>query len=373
MCILLAAASAITGYAKNQITLIDTTDRTPIAGASVIAKNGLIIGITDKNGSISITQTDYPLSLRSLGYEPMQILEADGDSIFMNPASYALSEIVVTPTDRPITRVVTYAREYCTGATPTDTLQLYSDYMLEYFFADGKVKGYRKLDQSPNPLALRRFGRIANSCGLDSIMRPKSDDDVTMLSFLTNMAFVPYEQVNLTDAMKAGAQTDTIQGKYSPKLKYRLHNNYFTIDCDILSDYKDHTFSPWFFKLLGLTMDMQEGNWSLIYKQNESGKYGIYDYVYGTYNMHFLGKGKLLKKLMGVKDQIHINCYVEQYPVEIERLTTEEYKELKKTHYEHSEDFRLPANLQPLPPSVQSLVERIDREMPYKKNLNGKQ
>lgn len=367
LCLLLAASLAISGYPKKHITLADIKDQAPIAGASVISANGLIIGITDKDGKIAITKADYPLCLRSLGYEPTQIYESDADSIFLNPASYTLPEVVITPADRPITRVVTYAREYCTGATPADTLQLYCDYMLEYFFANGKVKGYSKLDQSPNILANRRFGRIANISGLDSIMRPKYDDDIAMLSFLPNMAFVPFEQQGLTEAMKAGAKSDTIQGKFFPKYIYRINNGYFTIDCDVLSDYKNHTFSPWFFKVLGMTMDMQDGSWSLIYKQNESGKYGISDFVYGIFNMHFLGKGKQLKRMIGVKDAIHINCYLEQYPVEIERMTMQEYKEMKKTYYERHEDFRLPVNIQPLAPTIQTLVERIDREIPQNK------
>lgn len=365
--LLLFAASIVTGYANNYITLADSIDKSPVVGASVISSNGLIIGITDKNGQINVNPADYPLSFRSLGYEALTVNQSDVDSIFLSPATYSLSEIVVSPADRPITRVVTYAREYCTGATTTDTLQLYCDYMLEYFFADGKVKGYSKSHQSPNTLARRRFGRIANSEGLDSIMRPKSDDDVSTLSFLQNMAFVPYEPKELTDALKAGAVADTVQGKFFPKFVYRLNNGFFTIECDALSDYKNHSFSPWFFKILGLTMDMQEAYWTLIYNQNETGKYGINDFISGTYNLHILGKGKLLKKMLGVQDAIHMNCYIEQYPVEIEHLTVEEYKELKKTYYERTEQFRVPANLQPLAPAIQSLIDRINLELPINK------
>ncbi|MDE6288711.1 MAG: hypothetical protein K2M00_08015 [Muribaculaceae bacterium] len=365
--LLLLATTIVASYANDYITLADSVDKSPVVGASVISSNGLIIGITDENGQISVQKSDYPLSLRCLGYEASTVDQSDVDSILMLPATYSLSEIVVSPADRPITRVVTYAREYCTGATTTDTLQLYCDYMLEYFFADGKVKGYSKSHQLPNSLNYRRYGRIANADGLDSIMRPKSDDDVSTLSFLQNMAFVPYDQKELTDTLKAGATSDTIQGKYFPKFIYRLNNGFFTIDCDALSDYKNHSFSPWFFKILGLTMDMQEAYWTLIYKQNESGKYGINDFISGTYNMHILGKGKLLKKMLGVQDAIHMNCYIEQYPVEIEHLTVEEYKELKKTYYERTEKFRVPANLQPLAPAIQSLIDRVNLELPINK------
>lgn len=352
-------------FAGNYITVVDSTDNGPVIGASVISGNGLIIGVTDNNGQINVKETDFPLSFRSLGYEAATI-DIISDSVFMSPATYTLSEIVVSPGERPITRVVTYAREYCSGATPTDTLQMYSEFMLEYFFADGKVKGYNKSHKSPKMLALRRYGRIANSAGLDSVMRPRHDDDITTISFIDNMAFVPYETQELPEAIKNGASTDTVQGKYFPKIVHRLNNGFFTIDCDALADSKDHTFSPWFFKMLGMTMEMQEANWTTMYLENESGKYGIGDFIYGTFNMQILAKGKLLKRMIGVQDHILINSYIEQYPVEIQHLTVDEYKEMKKTYYERTESFRIPEHVQPLAPALQTLIERVDREVPKK-------
>lgn len=114
-------------------------------------------------------------------------------------------------------------------------------------------------------------------------------------------------------------------------------------------------------------MDMKQGNWTLMYKQNDSGIYGITDYVYNTGNMRLIGKGKLLKKMLGITDAIEINCYIEQYPVEIERLTVDEYKEQKKTYYEHRSDFKIPDNIQPLPPAIQNLLNRINSQIPTKK------
>lgn len=363
-CFVLAALFFGAAYAERNVTLADRQDRTPIAGASVISNTGLIIGTTNSNGQITVRNQDYPLSLRSLGYEALTYSDSSSDTIFMSPATYILNEVVVTPADRPITRVVTFAREYCTGATATDTMQYYCEYMLEYYFADGKVKGYSKSHQSPNRLAAKRYGRISRADGTDSIMRPNSSDDITTLSFATNLAFVPYDKKELTDAMMEGALTDTIAGKYFPKYTYRLNNGNFIIDFDALADHENHTFSPLMFKLLGLTMDMYRGNWTLIYRQNESGKHGIEDFIYNTANIHFLGKGKLLKKVIGIKDEIHIDCFLEQYPVEIEHLTPEEYLEQKKTYNQHREPFQIPQNLQPLPPSIQNLLNRIEETLP---------
>ncbi len=364
---LIAISTVLTSF-SNGIVLLDNNDRTPIIGASIISANGMIIGITDNNGRIEVNSNDYPLSIRCMGYEALTQPNQDVDSIYMTPASYKLNEVVVTPIDRPITRVVTYAREYCTGSTPNDSLQLYSEYMLEYYFADGKVKGFSKSHQSSHMVAVKRYGRIVKGNELDSVMRPKKYDDITALSFMSNMAFVPYKKMELTNAMKAGAVTDTVQGKYFPKATFRLNNGYFSVDCDALSDYKTHSFNPWFFKMMGMTMDMKQVNWTLMYRQNDSGIYDLTDFIYNIGNMRIIGKGKQLKKMIGVTDAIEINCYVEQYPVEIERLTVDEYKEQKKTYYTHREDFKMPDNVQPLAPAIQKLLNRVNSQIPTKNN-----
>lgn len=346
------------------VTIADNSDKAPVACASVISSNGLIIGFTDNHGSISVKNTDYPLSVRSLGYESVTV-EIDSDTIFLNPATYTLSEVVITPTDRPITRAIAYAREYCTGATSTDTMQMYNEYMLEFFYADGKVKGYDKSGTMPKPRNIRRYGRLSNSQGLDSIMRPKSDDDITALSFLFSIARMPSEAEAEPESLRSGAVLDTANGKYYPKFIYRKSNGLFSIECDALADHKEHRWNPWFFKLLGLTMEMQQAKWFTAYKLNDTGTYGLRDFIYRTFNVHINGKGKLLKKLLGIKDTIGIDCYVELYPVEIERLSVEEYKEAKEETA--LEEFRVPANAEPLPPYIDELVGRIDREIPIKK------
>lgn len=236
--------------------------------------------------------------------------------------------------------------------------------MLEYFFADGKVKGYDRSDASASPMRSRRFGRIANSTGLDSVMRPSYDSDIASLSFLSNMAFVPFEEKDEPEVMSEGALSDTVQGKYFPKFIYRKSNGLFTVEADALADYKDHHWSPWFFKMLGMTMEMQSARWQLAYRQTDAGRYGIYDFLCGTYNLFVLGKGRLFKKLLGIKDAIGIDCYIEQYPVEIERLTVDEYKVLKKDWLGRREEFRVPANVQPLPPAIERLTARINSEIP---------
>ncbi|MEE1023206.1 MAG: hypothetical protein U0L83_08775 [Muribaculaceae bacterium] len=359
--ILLIAAAQAAASPGRIITIADRDDRSPIPGASVISSNGMIIGITDSEGKIEVNAKDYPLSLGSIGYEALSAPAAGSDTLLMTPCPLTLSEVVVTPEERPVTRILTYAREYCTGATPTDTLQLYGEYMLEYFLADGKVKGYSKSHRNAHELASRHCGRIANASGTDSIMLPTPGDDLSMLSFATYMASVPQGREELTEAMRNGATADTLPGKYGPKQMFRLANGLFSSKRDILADYKDHSWSPWFFRLIGMTTELQEADITYTYRHNESGAHGADDFVCGTYALRLLGKGRLFKKMMGIDDALDMRCHIEQYPVLTEHLTVREYQEMKKSRKERTESFRVPAGTPPPAPAIRALTERAAR------------
>lgn len=348
--------------AAADIVLVDGKDGTILAGATVVDWSGLILGMTDAGGAVrDVAESRFPLSVRCVGYDPTTI-ESPSDTVRMTPATYTLTEMTVASGERPIKRVVCYVREYSTGATGTDTMMLYTDYMTQSFVTEGKVKGYDSFHARPNAIAVRRYARLSNAEGLDSVARPGNDDDLTMLSWMENIAKIPSLTYEEREAISNGAPSDTIFGKYGPKTIFRKTNGLYMQQHDLLSDKKNHVMSPFFFKLLGFTMNFEEFNLSLAHKSNGTGKYTLYDFVYGTYSLHVKARGKWIKKLMHTKDPIEMDCYVELYPIDITNLTVEEYKELSKDYI--PVPFQQPENLQPLPPAVDALVERVNRECP---------
>ncbi len=78
-----------------------------------------------------------------------------------------------------------------------------------------------------------------------------------------------------------------------------------------------------------------------------------------------LGRGKWLKKAFGTSYPIEMDNYIELYPVDIQHLTVSEYKE-RKDEFDRI-PFQLPEAVQPLSPSIKTLVDRIDRDIPLKK------
>lgn len=355
--IYITLAIALTAGAKT-FTVIDASDKSPVIGATVIGKTGVIKGLTDNNGHIIVDDAERPVTIRSIGYNPAIVSELN-DTIALEPAVYEINEIVVNPVDRPVKRVICFAREYSSGITGPDTMQFYCEYMAEAFLADGKIKGYRGFDAKPKPKGYKRYARITKN-GADSVFSPKYDDDITGLAWFDIMAFIPNKKLELPATILEGADCDTVPGKFGPQFVYKRKNGQFTMTADVLSNHKNRRWSPFIFKLIGMTTDITDCCWTMSYADNEANSFGINEFASGVYNIHLIGKGKWIKKLFGTKEPIEMDAYLEVYPIEITNLTIDEYKELRDDYSRIP--FQYPYNIQPISPAIDSLVKRIEIE-----------
>lgn len=366
---LLLSLSAIAG---KPIIVIDSNDSSPIEGATVISGRGIIMGITDAKGSINVEPTkDFPLEIRSIGFEPSSIMQYK-DTICLSPASYELSEIKIVPGERPINKVTCYIREYSSSTTQNDTIQYYADYMYVGYLAEQKVKGFKKGDEKLFLRNARRYARLSNSEGLDSVTVPSSYDDLSIwMSYKGMLLGIPKSSFEEPEKIKNGASSDTIMGKYSVSELIKKNADLYTTNRDILGDYKDHKWSPWFAKVVGLTFEIDKLQRTYGYKTNPDGKYSFSDFIYGSGTMHGIGKGKLFKHFLHQKSDMNLDGYAELYIIDVEYLTVDEYKEDKKEAKEQKEiPFQEPKNLQPLPPSVLSIIERVNKECKNQQEAN---
>lgn len=351
---ILLLLSAFTATAKEKIIISDESDHSPIAAATVFSRSGQIIGMTGTDGAIGgIGAADLPAIVRCLGYKP-QTVNALTDTIRLTPDSYELGEVVVAPLDRPILRIVCYIREYSGGITDTDTLQYFAEHMADFYLPTAKVKKF-KGNKSPRILKSIMYERYANSSGLDSVSRPEyRRDDISWIDLL----FIPDKNVQESDAIKAGARSDSVAGKHSLKTLIRKTDDMYTIKSDYLADKKSHKWSPAFFKLLGFTIDINNivGSWA--YRPNETGVYSPADLLYGTFALDITGRGKWIKRAFKSVSAVQMHALFDVYPVAFEHLTVEEadrqlHKEAPATPFTRSP---LAA---PLPPATRSLIERV--------------
>lgn len=350
---------ALTSVAE-RLTIVDSEENLPVGGATVFSRTGMIAGVSDDNGVITLAEaTAYPLTLRALGYKPAEI-SAPTDTVRLETESFSLPEVTASAADRPIRRVIALLREYTTSATGNDTMQLYTEYMVRCFVTDReKVKGYKSGDANLTTLRRRGIVRLSSADGRDTIVDPRDNDD--MFSFGTQFSRVPGGVIEEPEAIKSGALTDTVAGKYAPSKVSQKSGDLFILRRDLLSDHKGHKWSPTLFKLLGFTMDITELRDAEAFVTNRTGRYSCYDFVYGTFSMKALARGKLFRWILKTKSPITMSCYSEIYPVEITSHSVEEYKQLVKTP--EKVEFTVPDYVMPLPEAVEKIIERAKTEL----------
>lgn len=342
-----------------RIVVVDSSDSSPIIGATLISARGVIMGITDLEGTVKgVEEKDYPLTVQSLGYKNL-ILPIPTDTVVMSVDTYVLPEVVVRDGARPIIRTLSYVREYCTGTYAGDTILMFTEYMAETFnTTQKKVKGYKGYDRYPKVRNKRSCARYVHPNGTDSVAVPREDED--MLSFFSRFGSLSNITVRESDSLRYDLiKADTIHGKYSPKKIMKKTANLFLITVDPLADYKDHRWSPNFFKLIGFTLDLEKLTFSDAYALNDRGEYRLEDLLYATVGIHAIGRGKWIKRILRSKEPVEMDCAFEIYPVSTTYLTLDEYKEAR------DELTRIPFEAspfaQPLHPSIRSIVDRLNR------------
>ncbi|WP_289685003.1 hypothetical protein [Paramuribaculum intestinale] len=349
---------AVCGAYSQTLTVVDSIDDSPVAGASVFGRGGVIIGTTGADGSLNgVSDADYPLTFRCLGYR--SAVDTVGESIIrMIPESFELGEVVVTPLDRPVMHVLCYIREYSGTANATDTVQLYSEHMADYFIATTKIRKF-KSQTKPRILNSRLYARMKTRDGSDSIFRPDYRDD--MISWI-DLVELPALKVEESEAIRSGAATDMEQGKYWVRARSRKTPGMFAQSTDYLADSKNHRMSPAIFKLLGFTIDFNRLDMSWAWRPNGHGVYTVQDLIYGTMSMEVRGRGKWIKKAFNSDTDVDINGLFEIYPVDIEYLTVEEAKTLMRDDMATAPMRRSPDAL-PLPAATQRLVDIVDGKL----------
>lgn len=352
------AALIFCGYTMNQANaavVLDDDDGSPLPGVTLL-HDGIIVGITDDRGAI-MPDAEYPLMLRSLGYQVKTVAQP-ADTIWLTPANYMLHPVSVVAADRPIRRVLCYAREYSTGHTPIDSLQLYSEYMFEAFLAENdNVKGYKSSDAKMKVRAQRRYARVARPGIPDSVYIPAKNDEVNLLAWGPIFGELPKASITESDAIREGATGDSVPGKYAIEKRMNKNGRFYTVATDALSNEKNHCYSPTALKLLGLTVDITRANNTLRFQQNSRGVYDIYDMAFLSLNMSVLARGKMFKWIFKSSDPVEIHTGIEIYPVEITSHTIDEYKEMRRD--KTVVDFLIPTDVLPEIPAAAWLKQKI--------------
>lgn len=308
------------------------------------------MALSDASGNVELpVRPEWPLRVRCLGFEEAVAL-AGTDTVYMCESAIGLPAVEVSASGRDVVRLICYVREYAGAVNEDDSLTMFSEYMVDYFFPMTGVKKF-KAHTTPRTLAWRAYCRHTDSQGRDTV--EYCSDDVRTLSWL-QLARIDPTTIHYT-------ANDSVYGKYGYKSITRMGADALGVYRDMLADHKDHRMSPWFLKLLGLTVDITELYAAHTYAANESGEYGPEDVVSCTYSLKMLGRGKLFKLVFDNKRPVNITSYLEIYTVDRTYMSVAEAKTLLKGHPDII-PMAVPEYANPLDAPTQALVERVRRE-----------
>lgn len=340
--------------ATTKVVIVDADSSSPLPAASVFSKGGAMLGITEDDGSFDrATPSDYPLTIRYLGYEAASFPEVS-DTLRLSPVSLPLSEVEVTDNMAGI-HLVCYIRTFVSDLVEGDTVTIFSERMVDYLLPLRKSKGFKKME-SPRQLRYRFSSRFKCKDGTDSVSRKIRESDYAWV--------LPG---HLYDSMDVLEEPESLQdvsyGEDSVKLSKYVQRVFkgggnLTFNNDPLRDHKDHVWSPNMLKLLGMTIDIYEMEINDTYPINPSGKYRIYDLAMRSVAFGGKAKGKMLKWVLGTSEPFDIYSLMEIYPVDCTFITPEESQELKKTAPEI--EWRIPEIVPPLDAATLDMVSRCD-------------
>lgn len=348
---------ACTGTVFARTVVADADDGAPLAAASVFDRAGAMVAVTDASGAIP-GDMSYPLTVRCMGYAPLTA-DAPADTLRLTPVAYDLDGFTLNLAERDVLRLVCYVRAYTGLTTDADTVASYVDYMVDYMLPVRPLKKYKGRG-TPRVLARRGATRFIDAEGRDSI----GADNRELSDMWLQLATLPMPDDNgeykrIPDSLQGRTATDTVFGKHGPAVVRKVSPELYQVTVDALADKKDHHFAPWFFKLIGFSIDLTDILSSAAYVPEDGGVLKPENLVMRTFTMEALAGGKFFRKALKSSGPALMRTYYEIYPADREYLTVTEAKESDKDKTLTS-DFIIPASAAPLDPATLRMLEHAE-------------
>ena len=346
--------------ADAQKRVLDAVTQSPVAAASIFDAAGNMVGFTWSDGLFSeVPESAYPVTLRCMGYEQLVIERPEDKTWLMTPMAYELEEVVIVPVKRNVLKQTFYVREYFSMNNASDTVTFFMEHMAHRFVPTSKDAkfGY---DSSLHILDTRHYARY-KIFGKDSVViNPESAFPSLLKVFDLND-----EEVAAPESFKESGNTVKHYeeaGKSGMALIQKQNAQTFTTIEDVLALTKEHKMSPWAFKLLGFTMEINQFYTTHAYRVNDKGVYLPKDLIEASFVMEADGRGKHLRKAIKSDKPVVIRSLIELYIVDRDYLSKDEAKEECKNKPADVK-FVIPSTVPPLNEATRRLVERANAEI----------
>lgn len=342
--------------AQAQRRVVDVMDDTPVSSATIFDAQGNVAGFTTSEGDFSnIPASEYPITIRCIGYENI-ILEHPVDTVLqMIPAIYELDEAVISAS-RDVMKQTFYVREYFTISSETDTITHFLEHMCDRY-----VPASKKVKIKKNDLRFRntRCYKLYQIDDKDSVAVSNKPGSKTFLDLIET------EEVDASESFKGQMGVNRVyeeKGKSGILHSRKQNERIFTEYKDGLANKKDHTAHlPFLLNMMGLSMDAHQAYMTHVYKANDAAVYQPKDLIQAGAVVELLGKGKLLRQMVNSDVPVKINFSIEYYVVSREYISKEQAKEEYKAK-NLKVPFEIPATVPQLSEATRKIIKRAEQK-----------
>ena len=342
--------------AEAQRRVVDVMDDTPVSSATIFDAQGNVVGFTSSEGDFSdIPDSDYPITIRCIGYENIVVGQPKDTVLQMVPMIYELDEAVISAS-RDVMKQTFYVREYFTISSATDTITHFLEHMCDRYVPASKQVKFKKNDLRFRNTRCYKYYQIGDQDSVAVSNKPGSK---------VFLGLIETEEVDASESFKGQMGVNRVyeeKGKSGILHSRKQNERIFTEYKDGLADKKGHiAHLPFLLNMMGLSMDAHQAYITHVYKANDASVYQPKDLIQAGVVVEVLGKGKLLRQMVNSDVPVKINFSIEYYVVSREYIS----KEQAKAEYKDKSlkvPFEIPATVLQLSEATQLLIQRANQK-----------
>ena len=341
--------------AEAQRRVVDVMDDTPVSSATIFDAQGNVVGFTSSEGEFSdIPESDYPITIRCIGYENIVVGQPKDTVLQMVPMIYELDEAVVSAS-REVMKQTFYVREYFTISSETDTITHFLEHMCDRYVPASKQVKFKKNDLRFRNTRCYKYYQIGDQDSVAVSNKPGSK---------VFLGLIETEEVDASESCKGQMGVNRVyeeKGKSGILHSRKQNERIFTEYKDGLADKKGHiAHLPFMLNMMGLSMDVHQAYITHVYKANDASVYQPKDLIQASVVVEVLGKGKLLRQMVNSDVPVKINFSIEYYVVSREYISKEQAKEeYKNKNLEVA--FEVPSTVPELSEATRKLIQRAEQ------------
>lgn len=338
------------------IIIADSLTRTPLPNASVLDKNGKMIGVTNIKGKVPrVKSGNFPLTVKYLGFEDAEIPYADIDTVFMQEDISELPEVLIETKNHKLLHILAFVREYSELSSYTDSVYLFREKMVDFILnpdPKSRFKGWT----NPRTLTSTSYYRFTNAEGLDSV----SDECNYHFSWSDWIGIAPTRSLpaRLKDAKSC---VDTIMGKYSPAEIWTKDKDVVDVSVNVLADPSKREWVPNLTGFFKKNLDFEE------FRINYS-----YDNVLGdsvtplnlsgySFDIESKGRGHNMFRFNKRDQPFFVSTKAEVYILDKEYITFREAKKWETRKFDIDKiGIYEPMDAPPLSEATLQLIARVN-------------